>query len=90
MTWKVVLFKILDILMWVVLISWVVMVIVDFVRVRGKNEPYFCWFNKHTTTYENGTVDECMGIGYKVINYNREDFKAVEFGPFWISDRTAK
>ena len=66
------------------------LVLVDYFKVRNEQEPIFCWFNNHTTTYENGTVKECTGLGYKVINYNREDYKAIEFGPFWIKDRTAE
>ena len=82
------LFKTLNIILWTVIIAWVALVVIDYFRVRDEKKPLFCWFNETTTTYENGTVDECIGLGYKVIKYNREDFKAIEFGPFWIEDRT--
>lgn len=81
--------KILNIVLWVILFAWMAIVLVDYFQVRNEKEPKFCWFNDKTTQYENGTVEECTGLGYKVINYNREDFKAIEFGPFWIKDRTA-
>lgn len=29
---------------------------------------------------------ECLGLGYKVYQYHR-DFSAIEFGPFFISER---
>ena len=87
---KSILSKTLNIILWVVLFAWMALVLVDYFKVRNEEEPIFCWFNNHTTTYENGTVKECTGLGYKVINYNREDYKAIEFGPFWIKDRTAE
>ncbi|MBO5375519.1 MAG: hypothetical protein J6A52_01550 [Bacilli bacterium] len=82
--------RILNIVLWIILLAWMALVLVDYFKVRDEKDPIFCWFNNHTTTYENGTVTECTGLGYKVIRYNREDFKAIEFGPFWISDRTAE
>lgn len=87
---KSMLSRILNIALWVILFAWMALVLVDYFKVRNEEEPVFCWFNKETTTYENGTVKECTGLGYKVINYNRENFKAIEFGPFWITDRTAE
>jgi len=84
-----ILFIIFNIVFWIVIFAWASLVVIDYLRVRDEKEPFFCWFDKNTTTYENGTVDSCTGLGYKVIKYNREDFKAVEFGPFWISDKTA-
>jgi len=81
--------RILNVILWILLFVWVAIVVIDFFQVRNENKPKFCWFNEKTTQYENGTVEECTGLGYKVINYNREDFKAIEFGPFWIKDRTA-
>ena len=81
--------RIINIIFWLILLAWMAIVLVDYFKVRDEKEPIFCWFNEQTHEYENGTVKECTGLGYKVINYNREDFKAIEFGPFWIKDRTA-
>jgi len=81
--------RIINIIFWLILLAWMAIVLVDYFKVRDEKEPIFCWFNEKTHEYENGTVKECTGLGYKVINYNREDFKAIEFGPFWITDRTA-
>lgn len=82
--------RILNILLWIVLFAWMALVIVDFINVQNEKQPQFCWFNEKTTSYNDGSVTECTGLGYKVINYNRTSFKAIEFGPFWISDRTAE
>lgn len=80
--------RILNVLLWIVLFAWMALVIVDYIHVKNEEKPQFCWFNEHTTSYNDGTVTECTGLGYKVINYNRTSFKAIEFGPFWITDRT--
>ena len=66
-----------------------VLVFADFIRVHNEKKPMFCW-NEKVTEYDNGKVTQCIGLGYKVINYDRSDFKAIEFGPFWIKDRTAE
>ena len=80
--------RILNIVLWIVLFVWVFLVFSDYLRVHNEKEPAYCWFNEKTTTYNDGTVTECTGLGYKVINYKRDSFKALEFGPFWIDDRT--
>jgi hypothetical protein len=87
---KKLIFRILNILLWIILIIWAVMVVTDYININKEKDPKFCWFNEKTTEYEDGTVTECSGIGYKVIKYNRTSFKAIEFGPFWIKDRSNK
>lgn len=82
--------RIVNIVLWVILFAWMALVFVDFLHVKNEEEPQFCMWNKKTTQYSDGKVTECTGLGYKVINYKREDFNAIEFGPFWIKDRTAK
>lgn len=81
--------KIINIVLWVVLICWMVMVFYDYIKVKNEKSPKFCLGNK-TTTYDDGDVTTCSGLGYKVITYNRTSLKAIEFGPFWIQDRTAE
>ena len=82
--------RVLNILLWVVLFAWMALVVIDYFHVQNQEKPQFCWFNEHTTSYNDGSVTECTGLGYKVINYDRTSFKAIEFGPFWIKDRTAE
>lgn len=82
--------RIINVVLWIVLFAWMALVFTDFMKVHNENEPKFCWWNKETTNYDDGTVSTCTGLGYKVINYKRESFKAIEFGPFWIKDRTAE
>lgn len=87
---KSIISRVLNIVLWIILFAWMALVLTDYFKVRNEDDPMFCWFNNKTTSYENGTVKECTGLGYKVIKYNREDFKAIEFGPFWLTDRTAE
>lgn len=81
--------RIMNVILWIILFAWMIIVVIDFVHVRNEEEPQFCWGEK-VTKYDDGTVTERTGLGYKVISYNRESLKAIEFGPFWISDRTAE
>lgn len=81
--------KIVNVVLWVILFAWMAVCVTDFILVKTEREPIFC-FGEKTTTYSDGTVDSCYGAGYKVYNYKRESFKAIEFGPFWTKDRTAE
>lgn len=81
--------RVINIALWIVLLGWMALVVTDYIHVKNEEKPQFCWFNEKTTDYSDGTVTECTGLGYKVINYNRTSFKAIEFGPFWTQDRTA-
>ena len=60
--------------------------ITDYIMVRSEKEPLFC-LSKETHKFDDGTVNECTGLGYKVYTYNRTSIKATEFGPFFISMR---
>ncbi len=81
--------KILDIILWIVLIAWMAVVIVDYNHVRNEEKPKFC-LKEETIQYEDGTVESCTGLGYKVFEYKRDSYTAIEFGPFWIKDRSEK
>ena len=78
--------KILDIILWIVLISWMLIVVIDYVRTINSKEPLFC-IKKDVIEYEDGVVNSCTGLGYKAYEYNRESYQAIEFGPFWIKVR---
>ena len=79
--------RIFDILIWIVLLGWMAICITDFVQVQREEKTVFC--KKYTTEeYSDGNVESCTGLGYKVINYNRKCYKAVEYGPFWAKDRS--
>jgi len=81
--------RVMNVFLWIVLLVWMAICLIDFYNVSQENEPKFC-LSRSTTQYSDGTVDTCVGLGYKVFNYKRESFRAIEFGPFWGKDRTAE
>lgn|SRR5574344_18220 len=81
--------KVMNVVLWIILIAWMAVCLIDFYNVHKEKEPMFC-IKTGTTTYSDGTVKWCLGAGYKIYNYNRASFKAIEFGPFWSKDRSAE
>lgn len=86
---KSIIIKILDIVLWVILIGWMAIVFTDYFKVTNEKDPIFC-LKEETIQYEDGTVESCTGLGYKVYEYKRDSFNAIEFGPFWAKDRSDK
>ena len=78
--------KVINVVLWVVLIMWMGICVFDFVRVKMNDTPIFC-VNKTTKDYSDGSVERCIGLGYKVYHYKREAIKAVEFKPLWAKER---
>ena len=79
--------KIFNLLLTLIVFGWVAIAVIDYINVSQEKEPIFC-LEKETITHEDGTVDVCTGIGYKVYKYNRASIQGTEFGPFWIEERT--
>lgn len=79
--------KVMNIVLWILLLAWMLVVLVDFYNVSKEKEPIFC-IDKNTTEYDDGDVNSCLGLGYKVYRYERSCFSAIEFGPFWGKDRS--
>ena len=79
--------RIMDVALWVVLLGWMAVCVTDFIQIQREEKPVFCKkFEK--TDYDDGIVEYCTGLGYKVFYYNRRCYKASEFGPFWTKDRS--
>lgn len=78
---------VINALLWIIFLGVIGVITFDTYRVYSNKSPKFCLLKKKTTSYEDGTVEECLGLGYKVINYKRESLNAVEIGPFWIKSR---
>lgn len=71
---------VLVVLVAIILVFW----LIDYSRVKSLKKPLFCLKNSKIE-YIDGYVDECIGTGYKVYNYNRGSMpKIMEFGPFYI------
>lgn len=76
--------KIFNIVFWVGVALLAAIWITDFLRVRNNKEPQFC-LKETVHEFEDGTVTECMGLGYKTYKYNRSSLSGgIEFGPFFI------
>ena len=65
-------------------IIWLIIFLVDFFGTKSGKAPKFCVAHE-IRDYTDGSVEVCYGLGYKYIEYNRENKKGEEFGPFWIS-----
>ncbi len=81
--------RIMNVILWIVLFAWMGVCLVDFFNVKAERKPVFC-LKKETTTYSDGKVYTCTGLGYKIFNYRRTSFSGDEYGPFWSTDRTAE
>lgn len=84
---KNIIISIFNFILTIVIFGVVGMAVIDFINVNQEKEPMFC-VKKEVITHEDGTVDVCTGIGYKVYQYKRESIKGSEFGPFWIEEKT--
>ena len=92
--------KILNVTFWVLFVILLAIWIIDFVKLKNEKEPIFC-IKKEVHKYDDGTVDElgrptgnklevdeCLGLGYRIFNYNRSSLpKGRDFAPFFIKMR---
>ena len=81
--------RIMNVVLWIVLFVWMGVVLFDYYHVSKNTDPTFC-IKKDVTKYNDGEVKWCLGAGYKVFQYNRNCYQAIEFGPFWSKDRSAE
>ncbi len=81
--------RIMNVVLWIILFAWMAVCLVDFFRTTNNKAPKLC-IKQERTTYNDGYVDTCTGLGYKVINYRRTSMSGNQYGPFWISDKSAK
>ena len=84
---KNIIISIFNFILTIVVFGVVGMAVIDFINVNQEKEPIFC-NHEEWTQYDDGTVELCVGVGYKVYRYNRESIKGSEFGPFWIEEKT--
>ena len=79
-----------SVIFWIVLGGLALVWLTDFVRVAREEKPIFC-VKTVEHKYDDGKVTECIGLGYKVYNYDRKSFdKGVEFGPLFTKERVSK
>ena len=80
--------KMFNIVITLVVIIWAGILLYDYFQVSNEKEPKFC-IEKSLVKYDDGVTKICKGIGYKIYKYERESFSGLDFGPFWIKERTA-
>ena len=90
--------KILNVVLWIIVLAWMAVCVIDFIKVQNEEDPIFC-LKKSTIKTGTGTADVCTGLGYKVYDYNcgteagKNYHGAIQFGPFWtksVCDKTEK
>ena len=81
--------KIVNYVLWGLLIFWMGMCVTDFIRTKQDNKPVFT-FAKKTTLYVDGEVTRYTGLGYRVYVYERDSYRHVSFGPIWAQDQSEK
>lgn len=69
---------------WVIILGLFAVWVTDFMRVRDDKKPMFC-IKKIEHKYDDGTTEECVGLGYKVYTYNRKSINLKsQFAPFFV------
>lgn len=71
----------------VIFFGWICILGYDFYNITNKNDPKFC-IQKGTIENDNGTVEWCLGAGYRTYYYDYDEYEAYEFGPFWQKVKT--
>ena len=79
---KGIIYRIFDLILWIVLLGWMGICLYDFYNVTNEQDPKFC-LKQSIFEYEDGNVNVCNGLGYNVHRYNRTSYKAIEFVPFF-------
>jgi len=69
-------------------VAWAFLVYSDYGRVKASQDPQYCVFGTNVNETEDGTITECIGLGYKVIKYKTLDIKMTEFVPVWEKTKT--
>ena len=85
--------KIFSIILLIIVLGWSYIVYTDYTRVNDKKEPKYCNWQKEKKDYDNGSIESCTGLGYKVVHYNKETeagekISVDEFIPIWVKTKT--
>lgn len=74
---------IFDVVFWVLITALAIVWLTDFIKIQNDKEPVFC-LAKKTHEFDDGVVEECTGLGYKIFDYKRDSIEAHQFGPLFI------
>ena len=81
--------RIVNTVLWIVLLLWMAVCLVDFYKTNTKQEPIFT-LKHETTKYDDGNVECYTGLGYKIYHYNRASYNGIQYGPFWLKDASSE
>ena len=77
--------RIVNITLWVILLTWMAICTIDFILVRTERDTIMTFINERIE-YDDGYVLKRTGLGYRVYQYNRESYRGIDFGPFWLAN----
>lgn len=77
----------INIIIWLVVLSWAGVLVYDFLNVINEKDPKFC-LEKSTEKNSDGVVEKCEGVGYNVYKYDYGTVKYIEFVPFFSKPKT--
>ena len=78
---------IFNIVFWVAFVGLLTLWITEIVVAENGKDPILC-FNEEIHQFDDGTVRECHGIGYKTFEYHRESINITrQFGAFFVEMR---
>lgn len=80
--------NVVKVLIILLVISWIVIIFIDFFRTRAGKDPVYC-ISEDVIKHEDGETYKCVGLGYKMYRYNRT-CSGVQFGPFFIKELTSQ
>ena len=86
-----VLANIMKILFILLFVGWAYIVYSDYSLVKTGDKPKYCFFDKKVYEYPDGSIKSCTGLGYKVVNYEKdgtEKIRVSEFVPIWIKTKS--
>lgn len=76
-----------NIIFWLVMLVLFITWITDFVKTQNYDTPVFT-FKKNELVYKDGTITEYIGLGYKVVYYDRDSMSLqTQFSPIFIETK---
>jgi hypothetical protein len=78
--------KVLLVILTVILVAWISIFVIDFVRFKNHQRPMFIFHTDHHD-YKDGYVVEYKCLGYKYFEYRRDKLDEENLAPFWASCR---
>lgn len=77
--------KIMNVILWIIVLVWIGICVTDYVLTLNDKSPVFC-IKEQTKTYDDGTVYQCTGLGYKYFEYNRRSYNAKQFANIFVKE----